>query len=138
MSPHPHHDALIKIMSVMAAADGAVSDRELRVIADLVRHLPVFTGVTAEELVRSSQDAGALLADDEGLDRLVDEACAILPDPLRQTAYALAVEVAATDLRATQEELHLLEFLRDRLNLDPLLAAAIEASARVRFRRHVG
>ena len=58
-----------------------------------------------------------------------------IPQRLHDTAYALAVEVAAVDLRLEQEELRLLEMIRDRLELDGLTAAAIEASARARLRR---
>ena len=58
----------------------------------------------------------------------------LLPDRLHDTAYALAVEVAVVDLRLPQEELRLLEMIRDRLKADRLVTAAIEASARARMR----
>ena len=135
MTTRPHQNALIKLMAVMAAADGTISEQELKRIADLVRRLPAFASVTADELVRSSSEAAAMLQADDGLDMLIDEACAVLDEKMRETAYALVVEIAATDLEATQEELRLLELLRDRLSVDMLMAAAIEASARVRHRR---
>jgi hypothetical protein len=53
---------------------------------------------------------------------------------LYETAYALAVEVAAADLHVEQEELRFLQLLRDRLDLDKLTVAAIEHGARVRYR----
>ena len=53
-------------------------------------------------------------------------------DPI---SYVLAmIEVAAADLHVEQEELRFLQMLRDRLELDKLLVAAIERSARVRYR----
>jgi hypothetical protein len=55
-----------------------------------------------------------------------------LPKKLYETAYALAVEVAAADLKVPDEEIRLLELLRDALNLDKLVTAAIERSARAR------
>jgi hypothetical protein len=58
-----------------------------------------------------------------------------IPARLHDTAYALAVEVAAVDLRLEQEELRLLEMLRDRIETDALVTAAIEASARARLRK---
>ena len=57
-----------------------------------------------------------------------------IPKRLNDTAYALAVEVASVDLRLEQEELRFLEMIRDGLNLDGLIASAIEASARARLR----
>jgi hypothetical protein len=43
--------------------------------------------------------------------------------------------VASVDLRLEQEELRFLEMIRDGLDLDGLVASAIEASARARLRR---
>jgi tellurite resistance protein len=138
MTVTPHHDALLKIMMVMSAADGRQRDHELNVIADLARNLPVFRTVTADDLVKALHEADTLLSESDGIEGLVEETCAVLPQPLRETAYALAVEVAASDLQASEEELRLLEMLRDTMALDPLLTAAIEASARVRYRRDPG
>jgi hypothetical protein len=59
---------------------------------------------------------------------------AALPVPLRETAYALACDVVAADRGASQSELRLLGMLRERLELDPLVAAAIERAARARHR----
>ena len=63
---------------------------------------------------------------------MIAAACA---DRLHETAYALAVEVAAADLHVEQEELRFLQMLRDRLDLDSLTVAAIERGARARYRR---
>jgi hypothetical protein len=138
MSIKPHHDALLKIMLVMSTADGERPDKELNVIADLTRNLPVFSTVTADDLILAIRASTILLEESDSIDDLIEEAGVSLPKPLRETAYALAVEVAAVDLLATEEELRLLELLRDTLNIDTLLAAAIEASARVRYRRDPG
>ena len=59
-----------------------------------------------------------------------------LPHNLYDTAYALAVEIAAADLHVEQEELRLLQLLRDRLGLDKLTCAAIERGAMARYRTH--
>jgi len=47
-------------------------------------------------------------------------------------AYALACDIAAIDRSATQEELRLLEMIRDRLSIERLVAAAIERGVRAR------
>lgn len=66
---------------------------------------------------------------------IIEMAKAALPARLYETAYALAVEVASADVVARQEELHLLEMLRNALEVPTLAAAAIGHSARVRYRR---
>jgi hypothetical protein len=55
-----------------------------------------------------------------------------LPKKLRETAYALALEVAAADLDVKPEEMRFLDMLRDSLELDKLTTAAIERGIRAR------
>lgn len=76
------------------------------------------------------------MSETDGLDTVLLIAHDALPHSLYDTAYALAVEVAAADLHVEQEELRLLQILRDRLGLDKLTCAAIERGAMARFRSH--
>ena len=59
---------------------------------------------------------------------------AALPPSLRETAYALACDLACADGKPKQHTLRLLEVLRDRLHLEPLVTAAIERAAQARYR----
>lgn len=126
--------ALIYILVIMSAADRSMSDRELEAIGRMVRTLPVFRGFNVDKLVSTAQACAVLLSDEDGLDALLDRIRDALPDRLKETAYALAVEVAAVDGRAGQEELQLLELMRERLPVDPSAVAAIQRSARARYR----
>ncbi len=58
-----------------------------------------------------------------------------MPQKLRETAYALACDVAAADGKVQEEEALMLEMIRHRLNIERLAAAAIERGARARFMR---
>ena len=129
-------EALTYVMITMSTADGRVTELELREIAFLVERLPVFSGFTSDSLPALADACTRLLAADDGLgiDRLIANVKSSLSPMLRETAYALAVEVASVDLVAEQEELRLLEMIRDGLDIDMLVAAAIERSARVRYR----
>jgi tellurite resistance protein len=126
------HEALIYIMITMSAADRQISDHELERIAQIVRQLPVFMGYDINNLAKTAERCGDLLSDEEGLEELLEQISGGLPKKLHETAYALAVEVAAADLKVPDEEIRLLELLRDALNLDKLVVAAIERSARAR------
>ena len=127
-------EALAASMVLMAAADGSgMSDAELARMKRLVADLPAFGGVGSDEVEIASEVVLGLLAEPEGLDqatRLIREA---LPPRLRETAYLLACEIAAADGEANQEELRLLQDLRIALDLDRLIAGAIERAARARY-----
>ena len=128
------HDALIYVMVTMSAVDSTMTDNELLKIGDIVQTLPVFEGYDRETLITTSRAASAILAKEDGLDTLLDIVADALPKKYHDTAYALAVEVAAVDLSVAQEELRFLQILRDRLNLDKLTIAALERSATARYR----
>jgi len=125
--------ALVYTMVLASAADSDMTDAELEMIRDVVTHLPVFEGYDPAELPIAANACVDLLAGSNGLDNLLDKIGDSLPERLRETAYAVACEIVAADREASQEELRLLEMLRDRLDIDRLAAAAIERGARARF-----
>lgn len=128
-------DALSYIMVVSASSDSKLTDQELSRIFALIGRLPVFEGYERVDFVAAANRCADLLNGSAGLEGVLDQAIAALPDRLHDTAYAVAVDVAAVDLRLEQEELRFLEMLRDRLSLDRLTTAAIEVGARARHRR---
>ena len=129
------HDALSYLMVVTASSDSQLSDAELTRIYDLIGRLPVFSGYSREDFVRAANRCADRLIAAGGLVAVLAEAIGAIPERLHDTAYALAVDVAATDLQLEQEELRFLEMVRDHLAVDRLTTAAIEAAARARFRR---
>ncbi len=132
--PITHHEALIYAMVTLSASDRQMTDPELMKIGDIVNTLPIFSGFDGEKLVGVAKACGALLQDDDGLEKVLAVIAASLPPRLYDTAYALTVEVAAADLHVEQEELRFLQMLRDRLDLDKLTVAAIERGAQARYR----
>lgn len=133
--PHTEiHRALLHIMVVTAAADGEMSDRELKAIGDSIRTLPVFADFEIARLPQIANECVDLLEDENGLDAVLGMARAALnPWRLRETAYALACEIAVMDGPLTREEVRLLELIRVELELGRLSAAAIERCVRARF-----
>ena len=128
-----HQTALIYTMVMVSAADRDMTDPELQTIGDIVKHLPVFADYDSSQITKTAQDCATLLADPDGLDKALTLIGEALPEKLRETAYALACDVAAADGRVTQEELRLLEWLRHGLDISRLDAAAIEHGAKVRY-----
>jgi tellurite resistance protein len=133
--PHAAHDALIHLMIVAASSDSAMTEKELVRIQALIGRLPVFEGFDKNRLTSVANSCADKLNGPGGLDQVLDDAIAVLPKKLQDTAYAVAVDVASVDLYLEQEELRFLELLRDKLDLDRLTTAAIEAAARARHRR---
>lgn len=130
-----HHAALIYTMVLVSAADARMTDEELQTIGDIVKHLPVFRDYDPELLVTTAESCAEMLDQDEGLEAVVGLIKQSLTPPLRETAYALACEIAAVDGKADQEELEMLVILRQSLDIDRLIAAGIERGIRACHQR---
>ena len=129
-----HHEALIFAMVTMSAADRTMTDAELQTIGKIVTTVPVFSDFDEERLVSVAEACGQILQEEDGLETVLELIRRALPQKLHETAYALAVDVAAADLHVEPEEMRFLAMLRDRLGLEKLIVAAIERGARARYR----
>ena len=129
------HQALIYIMVTMSAVDRVMGERELKHIGRLVKHLPVFKGFDKDQLPRIALECAEILQQESGgLQAILGLVKEAVPEILRETAYAVASEVAAADLMVAKEELRLLALLRDALGLSKLITAALERSVIARHR----
>ncbi|HTW53403.1 MAG TPA: tellurite resistance TerB family protein [Stellaceae bacterium] len=129
------HGALIYTMVIVTGAESRIGATERNIIGDIVGHLPVFRGFDRSKLATHLNGCAELLGKDDGLDGTLDAIKAALPARLRETAYAIACDLIASDGAATQDELQVLELMRDRFEIDRLIAAAIERGTRARFQQ---
>ena len=128
-----HHAALIYTMVLVSAADRDMSDSELRTIGQIVGSLPAFADYDRNLLTNTTAACAELMDQEDGLDQAFALIQAALPPKLRETAYALACEVAASGGGIPQEQLRLLQLLRHALGVDRLITAAIERGVRARY-----
>jgi tellurite resistance protein len=128
-----HHTALIYTMVLVSAADRDMTDAEIKKIGEIIGNLPVFRDFERKTLSKIAASCANILADENGLDKAFEMINASLSPKLRETAYALACDVAAADRKVPDEEARILEMIRHRLNIERLVAAAIERAARARF-----
>jgi len=120
-------------MVLMSAADNDMTDKELFTIGEIVKTLPVFGGLDIEKLPDTAEACAELLSNDNGLETVLKFIAEKLPARLHETAYALACDIAAVEGRLRSEEIKLLEFLRHRLEIGRLPAAAIERGSKARY-----
>ena len=129
-----HQAALIHTMVLVSAAEGRMNDPELAAMGLIVRHLPVFRDFDPERILDVGEECAELLRQDDGLEVALKRIADALPQGLRETAYALACDVAAADGKVGASESELLALIRHRLHVDRLVAAAIERAAQARHR----
>jgi hypothetical protein len=129
------HGALIYTMVIVTGAESRISKTERNIIGDIVGHLPVFHSFDRGKLSVHLNACAELLTREDGLDETIEAIKAALPARLRETAYAIACDLIASDGAATQDELQVLELMREHFEIDRLIAAAIERGTRARFQK---
>ncbi|MEM1382772.1 MAG: tellurite resistance TerB family protein [Pseudomonadota bacterium] len=128
-------DALVGVMIATAAADEQMTESEMQRITASIDLLPAFDGFDRDRIPNVAALVADLFEEEDGIDALVGLVEQALPDHLRETAYALACDIAAADGKVAMTELRLLEILRHDLRVGRLAAAAIERGARARHQR---
>lgn len=128
-------DALVAVMIATSAADEDMTPNEFREISSLVELLPVFKDYDQDRIAHVGGLVSDLFTEEDGLDALLGLVKAALPQQLRETAYALACDVAAADGRLQETELRMLQELRYELDVERLVAAAIERGSRARHQK---
>jgi uncharacterized membrane protein YebE (DUF533 family) len=126
-------EALVYTMVAAAEADHEIDDAEIRIIGDLVNHLPVFRGLDRPRATKMATACSKLLASTGGRERAFAMIREALAPQLRETAYAIACDVIAADSRLQRNEMQILERMRAELEVEPAMARAIEQVTRVRF-----
>lgn len=134
MSKPSAQEALVYLMVIMSASDREMNDDELARIGAIVRTLPVFRAFDQARTLEVAQQCQQLLQQDAGLNGLLVTIRESLTPELRETAYALAVDIAAADLAVGEEEERMLDIVRARFDIEPASVAAIERAAAIRHR----
>jgi tellurite resistance protein len=127
-------EALVYLMVIMSASDRDMGDEELARIGAIVRTLPVFRGFDQARTLLVAQDCQKALAVEGGFQSVLDTIADALSQELRETGYAVAVDIAAADSQIRVEEDRVLDIFKARLGVDVLAAAAIERAAAIRHR----
>ncbi len=127
-------EALIYAMVTVAAVDRTITEQEIARINTMVKELPAFRGMEDAWLSREAQDCGRILSKPNGVHKVVRLIVEALPSELRETAFALAAEVAASDLAIENDERDFLTLLATGLQIDGLVRAALERTAHARHR----
>ena len=125
-------EAIIYLMVLTSASDGAIKDEELRTIGRVVRSFPLFSDSDEQSLVSTAGACGELMASEGGLHKVLEAAATALPKHLGETAYAAVVDVVTADENLEMTEIRVLELIRNALDVPDDGAAAIEHAARAR------
>lgn len=104
------------ILLAAAAADGHISDEEVSSLCTTVQRMKMFSNVSSNKF-NSMMDTLHKILKREGVDKLVERCAEVLPDDLRETAFANACDIVLADGVVEDEEKELIEKLQNELDI---------------------
>ena len=122
-------------MTLSAATDGDISDKELNIINFLFNTLPIFENINNDYLSKKMiecMELTELESNFENILDLINDGLSSNKD-LKKTAYILALEVMMADLNIIEESARFLELLGDSLELNNLETSAIKHTIRSKY-----
>jgi len=122
--PLSQQEAFAGIALAASASDGHIADVEIRSMASYLNRMNLYQGYSTDQLVRVFDKLLGILKRD-GVSKLVDESKDILPQELKETAFALAVDVTLADGILEPSEKALLNHLYQSLGIDEALAVKV-------------
>ncbi len=127
-------DAIIHVLVMISASDREMADPELSRIGSLIRTKPVFKDFDQSRVLTVAQTCQQWLQREKGFEEILEAVVDSLQKPLRETAYAFAVDIAVSDIQVDPAEYRLLQILREALGMDRSTVNAIELAAKIRHR----
>ena len=122
-------------MTLSAATDGDISDKEMNTINYLFTTLPVFEKANNDYLSKKMIECMELTQEESNFENLLDHINEGLDSKkdLKKTAYILALEVMMADLNVVEESIRFLELLGETLQLNNLEISSIKHAIRSKY-----
>lgn len=122
-------------MTLSAATDGDISDKEMNTINFLFTTLPVFEKANNDYLSKKMIECMELTQEESNFENLLDHINEGLDSKkdLKKTAYILALEVMMAELNVVEESIRFLELLGATLQLSNLEISSIKHAIRSKY-----
>jgi tellurite resistance protein len=117
-------EAFVALLIASARADGSVSAHEANRIEHVVGGMKLFRGQSHEQLQKVFARAAERVST-HGVPSVVPAAVAIIPKELRDTTFAVAIDLMLSDGQLSPKEEAFVDELRTLLNVERDLAGRI-------------
>ena len=124
--------AILELMYLAALSDGELCEIELNSITIKLKTYPLLINIGTNQKNKILSDLLGTLQDKTTKD-ILNKIKEIIPDNLKKTAYAFALEVCAKDLVLHKNEISFLKYLAKLFNIDNETADALRKSIDIRY-----
>ena len=111
-------------MTLSAAIEGTISEKELNSINFFVNTLPVFKNFDKDSLPKKMNECMQLIEAEESFENILDAINSNLEKELKRTAFILSIEIMMTEMNIDEEAVRFLDIFGNILELSELEKAA--------------
>ena len=126
-------EAFTAVLTTAMAADGYATDEELRTMRDDLSSMQLFKSLDEEARLHMLERILKLLQS-PGPEALLAAAQGVLPEALRETAFAMAADMVTSDGSLAEEEQAYLEQLQGTLQISSSLAQSLITAMTIKNR----
>ena len=120
-------------MTLSAAIDGTISEKELNSINFFVNTLPVFKNFNKDSLPKKMNECMQLIEAEESFENILDAINSNLEKELKRTAFVLSIEIMMTEMNIDEEAVRFLDIFGNILELTELEIAASKFLIRAKY-----
>ena len=120
-------------MTLSAAIDGTISEKELKSINFFVNTLPVFKNFDKDSLSEKMNECMQLIEAEESFENILDAINSNLEKELKRTAFILSIEIMMTEMNIDEEAVRFLDIFGNILELTELEIAASKFLIRAKY-----
>ena len=120
-------------MTLSAAIDGTISEKELNSINFFVNTLPVFKNFDTDSLPKKMNECMQLIEAEESFENILDAINSNLEKELKRTAFVLSIEIMMTEMNIDEEAVRFLDIFGNILELTELEIAASKFLIRAKY-----
>ncbi len=120
-------------MTLSAAIDGTISEKELNSINFFVNTLPVFKNFDKDSLPKKMNECMQLIEAEESFENILDAINSNLEKELKRTAFILSIEIMMTEMNIDEEAVRFLDIFGNILELTELEIAASKFLIRAKY-----
>ncbi len=124
---------IVSILYLAAISDGIVDEIEKNLIRNYREYFPSLKGLTDEEFNEALVDLTSKIQAGMKEKYIIDDIGSKLTNDEKNAAYALAVEVCASNFRIVPEESEIISTIQNNWKINKTIINAVNTSVKLRY-----
>ena len=124
---------IVSILYLAAISDGIVDEIEKNLIRNYREYFPSLKGLTDEEFNEALVDLTSKIQAGMKEKYIIDDIGSKLTNDEKNAAYALAVEVCASNFRIVPEESEIISTIQNNWKINKTIVNAVNTSVKLRY-----